>query len=59
MPDVYAIWWTSLGEGEEDTDTSGNLNTHQGASWYQAFAAPEASRILRELEFHDRPKYAN
>ena len=59
MPDVYAIWGTSLGEGEEDTDTSGNLNTHQGASWYQAFAAPEAGGILRKLEFHDRPKYAN
>ena len=59
MPYVYAIWWTSLGEGEEDTDTSSNLNTHQGASWYKAFAAPEAGGVFRKLEFRDRLKHAS
>ena len=36
-----------------------NLNTHQGASWYKAFAAPEAGGIFRKLEFRDRLKHAS
>lgn len=36
-----------------------NLNTHKPASLYQAFAAPEARRILRRLEFHYTPRHAS
>jgi DDE superfamily endonuclease len=33
-----------------------NLNTHTGASLYEAFAPEEARRILERLEFHYTPK---
>lgn len=36
-----------------------NLNTHQPASLYRAFPAPEARRVLRKLEFHYTPKHAS
>ena len=36
-----------------------NLNTHQPASLYRAFPAPEARRLLRKLEFHYTPKHAS
>jgi hypothetical protein len=36
-----------------------NLSTHTPGSLYEAFAAPEAHRILRRLEFHLTPKHAS
>ena len=35
------------------------MNTHQPASLYRAFPAPEARRLLRKLEFHYTPKHAS
>lgn len=36
-----------------------NLNTHSGASLYEAFPPDEARRILEKLEFHYTPKHAS
>jgi hypothetical protein len=36
-----------------------NLSTHTPGARYEAFAAPEAHRILRRLEFHSTPKHAS
>lgn len=36
-----------------------NLNTHTGASLYEAFPPDEARRILEKLEFHYTPKHAS
>jgi len=36
-----------------------NLNTHDGASLYQAFAPDEARRILDKIEFHYTPKHGS
>jgi transposase len=36
-----------------------NLSTHTPGSLYEAFAAPEAHRLLRRLEFHFTPKHAS
>ena len=36
-----------------------NLNTHRMASLYQTFAAGEARRIAKKLEFHYTPKHGS
>jgi hypothetical protein len=36
-----------------------NLNTHTGASLYEAFPPDEARRLLDRLEFHYTPKHAS
>jgi len=36
-----------------------NLNTHDGASLYEAFPPDEARRILEKLEFHYTPKHGS
>ena len=36
-----------------------NLNTHTGASLYEAFPPNEARRLLDRLEFHHTPKHAS
>jgi hypothetical protein len=36
-----------------------NLNTHEPASLYEAFAPEEASRLRQRLEFHHTPKHAS
>ncbi len=36
-----------------------NLNTHTGASLYEAFAPAEARRLLERLEFHHTPKHGS
>ena len=36
-----------------------NLNTHDGASLYEAFPPAEARRILDKLEFHYTPKHGS
>ena len=36
-----------------------NLSTHTPGSLYEAFAAAEAHRLLRRLEFHFTPKHAS
>ena len=36
-----------------------NLNTHDGASLYEAFAPEEARRLLDRLEFHYTPKHGS
>ena len=36
-----------------------NLNTHQPAALYEAFAPAEAHRILQRLEFHYTPKHGS
>jgi len=36
-----------------------NLSTHSAASLYNSFAAPEARRVLRKIEFHYVPKHAS
>jgi hypothetical protein len=36
-----------------------NLNTHTGASLYEAFSPAEARRLLERLEFHYTPKHGS
>ena len=36
-----------------------NLNTHDGASLYEAFAPEEARRLLDRIEFHYTPKHGS
>jgi DDE superfamily endonuclease len=36
-----------------------NLNTHTAAALYEAFPAPEARRILQQVEFHYTPKHGS
>jgi len=36
-----------------------NLNTHDGASLYEAFAPQEARRLLDKIEFHYTPKHGS
>lgn len=36
-----------------------NLNTHTGASFYEAFSPEEARRLLSRLEFHYTPKHGS
>lgn len=36
-----------------------NLNTHSGASLYEAFAPEEARRLLDKLEIHHTPKHGS
>ena len=36
-----------------------NLNTHNGASLYEAFTPEEARRLLERLEFHYTPKHGS
>lgn len=36
-----------------------NLNTHNGASFYEAFPPEEARRLLSRLEFHYTPKHGS
>jgi DDE superfamily endonuclease len=36
-----------------------NLNTHDGASLYEAFSPAEARRILDRIEFHYTPKHGS
>lgn len=36
-----------------------NLNTHNGASLYEAFAPEDARRMLRKIEFHYTPKHGS
>ena len=36
-----------------------NLNTHTGASLYEAFAPAEARRLLERLEIHYTPKHGS
>jgi hypothetical protein len=36
-----------------------NLNTHDGASLYEAFPPSEARRLLDRIEFHDTPKHGS
>lgn len=36
-----------------------NLNTHDGASLYEAFPPAEARRILDRIEFHSTPKHGS
>ena len=36
-----------------------NLNTHKGASLYEAFAPEEARRIVKKLESHYTPKHGS
>jgi transposase len=36
-----------------------NLSTHSPGALYEAFPAPEAHRLLRQLEFHYTPKHAS
>ena len=36
-----------------------NLNTHEGASLYEAFPPQKARRILDKIEFHYTPKHGS
>jgi len=36
-----------------------NLSTHSAGALYETFAAPEARRLMRRLEFHYVPKHAS
>jgi DDE superfamily endonuclease len=36
-----------------------NLNTHDGASLYEAFPPAEARRLLGKIEFHYTPKHGS
>jgi hypothetical protein len=53
-------WWTCIIRGlARFAWIMDNLNTHTGASLYEAFAPEEARRILEKLEFHYTPKHAS
>ena len=41
------------------SSTGQALNTHRMASLYETFAAAEARRIVKRLEFHHTPKHAS
>jgi transposase len=60
----FAQWMRDLVDGpyaatERIQVVLDNLSTHTPAAFYEAFAAPEARRVLRKLEFHYVPKYAS
>src|SRR6516225_8903573 len=42
-----------------DGQAEDNLNTHDGASLYEAFPPEEARRILGRIEFHYTPKHGS
>ncbi len=46
-------------EAEKIVLVQDNLNTHTGASLYEAFEPSEAKRILEKLEFHYTPKHGS
>lgn len=46
-------------EAEKIILVQDNLNTHTGASLYEAFDPSEAKRILEKLEFHYTPKHGS
>ena len=46
-------------EAEKIVLVQDNLNTHTGASLYEAFDPSEAKRILEKLEFHYTPKHGS
>jgi hypothetical protein len=46
-------------DAEQIVLVTDNLNTHTPAAFYQAFAAPEARRILERLEWHYTPKHGS
>lgn len=46
-------------EAEKIVLVQDNLNTHTGASLYEAFEPHEAQRILEKLEFHYTPKHGS
>lgn len=46
-------------EAEKIVLIQDNLNTHTGASLYEAFDPSEAKRILEKLEFHYTPKHGS
>src|SRR5947209_11750530 len=46
-------------EAEKVRLVQDNLNTHDGASLYEAFPAAEALRLLNKVEFHYTPKHGS
>jgi hypothetical protein len=46
-------------EADQLVLVSDNLNTHQPAAVYEAFAPAEARRIIEKLEWHDTPKHGS
>ena len=46
-------------EAEKIVLVQDNLNTHTGASLYEAFEPSEVKRILEKLEFHYTPKHGS
>ncbi len=46
-------------EAEKIVLIQDNLNTHTGASLYEAFDPSEAKRILKKLEFHYTPQHGS
>ncbi|MGZ6523260.1 MAG: IS630 family transposase [Bacteroidia bacterium] len=46
-------------EAEKIILVQDNLNTHTGASLYEAFEPAEAKRLLEKLEFHYTPKHGS
>lgn len=46
-------------DAEVVTVVQDNLNTHSPSSFYEAFAPPEARRILDRLELHFTPKHGS
>jgi hypothetical protein len=60
----FAAWMRDLIDGpyagyERVQVVLDNLSTHTPAAFYEAFAPPEARRVLRKLEFHYVPKHAS
>ena len=60
----FAAWIRDLIDGpyaeyERVQVVLDNLSTHTPAAFYEAFAPPEARRVLRKLEFHYVPKHAS
>ena len=50
------VWYP---DAERVTLVMDNLNTHEPASLYKRFPAPEARRILKRLDIHYTPKHGS
>ncbi len=59
LADASVIDRRALSSGHKLRLVLDNLNTHTGASLYEAFPPHEARRLLDRLEFHHTPKHAS
>lgn len=59
---AHCLQWLSdvrFAQADKIVLVNDNLNTHQAASLYQAFAPDEARRLMERFEFHYTPKHGS